>query len=449
MDKLLTLDRVRAAAENLPRAVVRGAIQNQLDQLRTRLAAGEAMPDEASLEALLAEAVKDAGKWRLRRVINATGVVLHTNLGRAPLGGAVADHVARVASGYSTLEYNLSEGTRGSRYDLVERQLCRITGAEAAMVVNNNAAAVFLMLNTAASGKRVVVSRGELVEIGGAFRVPEIMKASGAVLCEIGTTNKTHPSDYRSALEAEDIGAVLKVHTSNFKIVGFSEEVGIDELRAIASERGVPLLYDLGAGFVVRPESLGLHDGVYVPDAVKRADVCCFSGDKLFGAGQAGILLGKAELIDRMKKNQLARMLRVDKMTLAALEAVLRLYEDAESAKSSVPVLKMLSAPIDELKKRAETLAESLTRTCAGLRFTPVPCQDEPGGGALPTVLLDGWAVAVEGASPDRLDAYLHGCDVPIVARISQNRLLISARTLTDGDEADIVNAFRGMGEHV
>lgn len=439
------LGKVRAAGENLPRALVRSAIQEQLNLLRAELAGGGSMPDDAALENRIADAVTAAGKWRLQRVINATGVILHTNLGRAPLGGAMSDHVARIASGYSTLEYSLSEGARGSRHDLVERQLCRITGAEAAMVVNNNAAAVFLMLNTVAAGRRVIVSRGELVEIGGAFRVPEIMKASGAELCEIGTTNKTHPSDYRSALDADDACAILKVHASNFKIVGFSEEVGIDDLREIAAEHNVPLLYDLGAGFMVRPESLGLRDGIYVPNAVKCADVCCFSGDKLFGAGQAGILLGRADLIERMKKNQLARMLRVDKMTLAALEAALRLYEDADMAKERIPVLKMLSIPQAELKRRAERLADALTAACGGLRFAAVPCQDEPGGGALPTVLLDGWAVAVEGENCDRLDAYLRACPVPIVARISKDRLLVSVRTLMDGDETDLADAFRSL----
>lgn len=405
MDRLLELPAVKSAAEGLPRPLVSETIRGELDALRQELRSGAALPEEDALAARLAGAIRKAGQWRLRRVINATGVVLHTNLGRAPLGGEAASHVAETAAGYSTLEYDLDRGERGSRHALVEAQLCRLTGAEAAMVVNNNAAAVFLMLNTAAKGRGVAVSRGELVEIGGAFRVPEIMAASGASLLELGTTNKTHGSDYENAFAEADVAALLKVHRSNFKLVGFTEEVGIEELSGIAARHGVPLLYDLGAGFLVRPESLGLHEGAFVPDAVRHADVCCFSGDKLFGAGQAGILVGKAELIGRMKRNQLARMLRVDKMTLASLEAALRLYEDPETAKRELPVLRMLSAPQSELRSAAEALARELSAACASLCFEAVPCKDEPGGGSLPTVELPGWAVAVEGCAPDRLEA--------------------------------------------
>lgn len=446
MDKLLELPGVRKAAEGLPRSLVRRAVQDTLDRLRQDLRGGAALPDSDALEAMLISAVRSAGNWRLRRVINATGVVLHTNLGRAPLGGEIAAHVAETAAGYSTLEYDLENGCRGSRYSLVEQQLCRITGAEAAMVVNNNAAAVFLMLNTLAAGKQVAVSRGELVEIGGAFRVPEIMSASGAALLEIGTTNKTHARDYENALSREDTGALLKVHTSNFKIVGFSEGVSIEELSCMAAVHDVPLLYDLGAGFFVRPEALGLHEGIYVPDAVKYADICCFSGDKLFGAGQAGILLGRAEYIERMKKNQLARMLRVDKMTLASLEAVLRLYEDPDTAKR-LPVLRMLSAEEPELEQRARMLAASLSEICKSCSFSAVPCTDEPGGGSLPTVELPGWAVVVasEACTVVQLEAMLRALPVPVIGRISKDRLLLSVRTLLPEDEELLIRSMAAL----
>lgn len=448
MDRLLEAPAIMAAADGLPRATVREALQVGLDGLREELSKGAPLPEEDALIASLAARVLAAGRYRLRRVVNATGVVLHTNLGRAPLGDEISAHVASVAGGYSTLEYDVEGGSRGSRNELVEALLCRLTGAEAALVVNNNAAAVFLMLNTLAKGKTVAVSRGELVEIGGAFRVPEIMAASGAALHEIGTTNKTRASDYESALEGGETGAILKVHTSNFRITGFTEEVAVPQLHDIAARVGVPLLYDLGAGFLVRPEALGLHEGVYVPDAVKYADVVCFSGDKLFGAGQAGIILGRRELIDRMKRNQLSRMLRVDKLTLAALEAVLRLYGDTAAACRELPVLRMLSTPLNELSSRAEALVEGLRAVRPDMSFEAVPCRDEPGGGSLPGVELDGYAVAVcsDVLSPDGLGRALRTGDVPIVARISRDRLLLSVRTLLKGDAEDIKAAFMNMG---
>ena len=439
MDTVLELPAVKSAAAGLPRNLVRSAAQQELDALRRELREGLALPPEDELEKRLAASVQKAGVFRLRRVINATGVVLHTNLGRAPLGVSAANHVAEAAAGYSTLEYDLETGSRGSRHALVEQQLCRLTGAEAAMVVNNNAAAVFLMLHALAANRKVVVSRGELVEIGGSFRIPEIMSASKASLLEIGTTNKTHTADYLAALEKENVGAILKVHTSNFKIVGFSEEVGAEELAALAHAHGLPFLYDLGAGFLLRPETLGLHEGLYVPDAVKVADVCCFSGDKLFGAGQAGILLGKKELIECMKKNQLARILRVDKLTLAALEAVLRLYEDPLLAKAELPVLRMLSAPEAELKASAEALSRKLSAVCGAYTFEAVPCTDEPGGGSLPGVELPGWAVAVSGQAPDTLEAAFRTLSVPVVGRISKGRFLLSVRTLLPEDAEKLI----------
>ncbi len=443
MDRLLEGAAVRAASEGLPRAEVRLAVRRELDRLRVELTEGAAMPDEPELDRRLARAVRQAGQPRLRRVVNATGIVLHTNLGRAPLSPAAAAHTAEIAAGYSNLEYDLATGERGSRNDLAEELLCRVTGAEAAMVVNNNAAAVFLMLHTHARGKKVAVSRGELVEIGGAFRVPEIMRASGAELMEIGTTNKTHPEDYRRALES-GAQAILKVHTSNFRVTGFTASVEAEELAGLAQEYGVPLFYDLGSALPVRKELLGLPEGIFAGDAAPLCDVCCFSGDKLFGAGQAGIVLGRTEAVAAMRKNQLARILRVDKMTLAAVEETARWYLDPERAADAVPALRMIRVGEDELKQTADRLAQRLGQACPCCDYAVVPCMDAPGGGALPGVELPGWAVAVrhEKRNANELEAFLRGQERPVIARIRDGRLLLSVRTVLPEDEAAVEAAF-------
>ena len=448
MDKLLEREIVRTYAADLPRALVRETAQQVLDSLRTSLLHGGEMPSEEQLDALLADALDQAQAYRLRRLVNATGIVLHTNLGRAPLGHEIAAHIADVAEGYSNLEYDLDAGARGSRYSHVEELLCRVTGAEAALVVNNNAAAVFLMLNTMAKGKGVAISRGELVEIGGSFRVPEIMAESGGILVEVGTTNKTRISDYRKAVEEQDALVLLKVHSSNFKVIGFTESASLAELHELAREKGIPLLYDLGAAFLVNPSMLGLHEGENLKEAAALADVVSFSGDKLLGAGQAGIILGKKEYIQRMKRNQLTRMLRVDKMTLAALEAVLRWYADPAQAVEHIPVLRMLKAPEGELKSSALLLSQRLRETCACCNFEAVPCSDEPGGGSLPGVELSGWAVAVTSQtfSSDLLEQTLRGRSVPIIARIHHDRLLLSVRTMTEKDFDEVCTAFTELG---
>ena len=367
-----------------PRALVREAVREGLEELRAALRAGQPMPGEEELDLLLTEKIRQKTDYRLKRVVNASGVVLHTNLGRAPLGAEIAAHVAETAAGYSNLEFDLEQGKRGTRYAHIEELLCKLTGAEAALVVNNNAAAVFLMLNTLARDRQVAISRGELVEIGGSFRVSEIMEQSGARLLEIGTTNKTHLGDYETALTDKGAEVPLKVHSSNFKITGFAEQVSLEELRPLADAHGALLLYDLGAGFLLPPEQLGLTEGVHVPRTVRYADVVCFSGDKLLGGAQAGILLGKKPYIQRMKRNQLTRMLRIDKLTLSALEGVLRWYTDSAQAREQIPVLRMLSAQEGELKKKALALAKTLSLSCPGCTFGAEPCTDEPGGGSLP-----------------------------------------------------------------
>lgn len=446
MDRILAWGTVQSAGEEYPRALVRDTVRLELDRLRAELLAGQPMPGNGELERRFAEAVRQAGQYHLRRLVNATGIVLHTNLGRAPLGAEVAAHVAETAAGYSNLEYDLSAGKRGSRYSLVEELLCKVTGAEAAMVVNNNAGAVFLMLNTFSKGKAVAISRGELVEIGGSFRVPEIMEASGADLLEIGTTNKTHRYDYERAVSEKGAEVLLKVHTSNFRVMGFTEEVTVEELAQLAAEQNVPLLYDLGSGFLVSPEKMGFPGSADVRRAVSSADVVCFSGDKLLGGGQAGILAGKKEFIERMRNNQLLRMLRVDKMTLAALEGILRWYLDPAQAVQHIPVLAMLAASPDELRGKAEHLAAELRGRNPSFTFSVVPCRDEPGGGSLPGEELEGWAVSVSGSlSPDRIEKALRRCETPVIGRIWQDRFLLSVRTILDEDIPAVLAAFSAL----
>lgn len=447
MDKLLERPALQWAHTAYPRTMIREAVQAVVAQLQQELRQGGQMPSMEELDARMVQSVERAGRFSLCRLVNATGIVLHTNLGRAPLGVENAEHMAAMASHYSNLEFNLEEGRRGSRYDHVERLLCRLTGAEAALIVNNNAAAVFLMLNTLANGKTVAVSRGELVEIGGSFRIPEIMEQSGAQLLEIGTTNKTRLSDYRNAIEEKGAGALLKVHSSNFKICGFTEQAEPEQLAALAREHDLPLLYDLGAGFLVPPRMVGVQDGIDVKDAVASADVVCFSGDKLLGAGQAGILVGRRALIDRMKKNQLLRMLRIDKLSLASIEGVLRWYLDPAQAIQKVPVLRMLAEREETLQSRARQLAQRLNETVKTMSFEAVPCMDEPGGGTMPTLELPGWAVAVSSGnrSAQVLTEWLRDRETPVIGRIHHGMLLLSVRTLLEGDDDAIVAAFAAL----
>lgn len=441
MDRLLSAPEITEAGENLSREYVKETIRETLDAVRRSLQNGGVVPDFDALVHDIAEKLRKSDPYSLRTVINGTGVVLHTNLGRAPLGREVAARVAEVAAGYCNVEYDLEAGTRGSRYDHIEKLLCRLAGAEAAMVVNNNAAAVFLMLNTLAENRRVAVSRSELVEIGGAFRVPDIMKRSGAELVEVGTTNKTHICDYEEAIRA-GAEVLLKVHRSNFKIMGFFEEPALEELKNLSEESNTLLLYDVGAGFMLHPENQLLQEeGIFIPDAVKYADVVCFSGDKLLGSSQAGIICGKKSLIDRMKKNQLTRMLRVDKLTLAALEAVLRIYADPADAAQKIPALQMLEAKEETLRTRAEAFAHQLTQQLPEIEAEAVPCTDEPGGGSLPAVELNGWAVAIfmHGFSPEKLEALGRTGNPSVIGRIHKGRYIISVRTLMPGDEEKII----------
>lgn len=373
----------------------------------------------------------------LRRVINATGVVLHTNCGRAVLAPKVARFVAEQAERYSNLELDVDSGERGSRYVHVEEILKRLTGAEAAMVVNNNAAAVLLVMSTFAQGKEVIVSRGELVEVGGSFRIPEVLKAGGARLVEVGSTNKTWLKDYENALGPET-AFLLKVHTSNYRIEGFVHSVESAELVKLGEKAGVPVVEDLGSGSFLDGSELGFPPEPTIAQAVKAGlSLVTFSGDKLLGGPQAGIIVGKQEYIERLRRNQLTRALRIDKLTLAALEGTLHLYEKERI--EEIPVWRMLSLPENELHRRAEELLGDI-RENEGIEAEVQQDYSQVGGGAWPTVNIPSWVVAVRPrrGTVQELEEYLRLGPVPVLTRIRKDWVLFDGRTLLPGDREEI-----------
>jgi L-seryl-tRNA(Ser) seleniumtransferase len=421
-----------------------------LTQARQQIQAGEAQV-ETSLEILAgltrARAMQLERPYP-RRVLNATGVVLHTNLGRAPLAPEASAALLEAATGYSDLELDLDTGARGSRLSRIGELLCEVSGAEAAMVVNNNAAAVFLAMDALAADREVVLSRGELVEIGGSFRVPEILAASRARLVEVGTTNRTHLRDYEAATGPQT-GLLLKVHRSNFELRGFTKEVSLRELAGLAQERGVPLVEDRGSGTFVDLRAYGIpepevHDGL-----AQGADLVLFSGDKLLGGPQAGIVLGRAELVERMKRSPLARAVRVDKMTLAALHWTLRVILAGE-AEARIPVLQMLTASQEALQAAAERLAKGIAERMPGA----VSVEAEAslvGGGALPDIEIPGFVVRVDlaagGTTADQLARRLRSADPPVLARIQRDALLLDPRTLRDDEIDATIRVFAELPE--
>ena len=465
VDDLLADPRVAAVCERAPRALVADALRAGLDAERARiLAGGEPLGREELVGELAGEAER-AALPHLRCAVNATGVVIHTNLGRAPMSARVAAHVADVAAHYDTLEFDVGSCRRGSRHDHVSSLLCRLTGAEDAAVVNNNAAAVMLVLAELARGREVVVSRGELIEIGGSFRIPDIMALSGARMVEVGTTNKTHLRDFERAL-TDETALVLKVHPSNYRVVGFHEEVRADELARMAHARGVMVYEDQGSGVLVNLAEAGIASDEHTPgwSLAQGVDVVTCSGDKLLGASQAGIILGSREVVGRIKKNPLMRALRPDKLTLAGLEATLRAYLDEGAAWREVPVLAMLRAPEGQLRERAARLLGALADMlagdgaeltedgdapeliCAGVRVRMARDVSCVGGGALPTTELPDWTLRLSapGADLDALRARLiQGRVRPVVTRIAAGELVADVRTLVDErDERDLADAL-------
>ncbi|MBN2427456.1 MAG: L-seryl-tRNA(Sec) selenium transferase [Deltaproteobacteria bacterium] len=388
----------------------------------------------------------------LRHVINATGTLLHTNLGRAPLSDAALCAVEAVARSYSNLELDLETGKRGHRYSHVDELLCRLTGAEAAAVVNNNAGAVLLALTALARGREAVVSRGEMIEIGGSFRIPDVMEAGGVLLREIGTTNKTHLEDYRSAIN-ENTGLLLKVHTSNYRIVGFTTDVTAAEMVALGREHRIPVMEDLGSGMLFDLSSFGLPQEPTVSDGVAAGiDVLTFSGDKLLGGPQAGIIVGKKWAIDEIRHHPLARALRIGKLTLAALEATLRLYLDHEQAVREIPVLRMLSASSREIEERCHALAKILAveiGACTAISVEPE--ESAIGGGALPLTRLPGFAVALKPLeiSVDKLGSALRQQNPPVIGRIQEGALLLNLRTVLPAEEPVLIQNLKNIFNNI
>ncbi|MGE5553827.1 MAG: L-seryl-tRNA(Sec) selenium transferase [Betaproteobacteria bacterium] len=449
MNRLLARPAVQVAAERWSREEVVLALRDLTDEVRKRAAGGGAVPESLEVwdELLLSRLEERLSAHNLRRVVNATGIVLHTNLGRAVLARAAKKLLAEVSEGYSNLEFDLATGERGSRHAHVAELLAQLTGAEAGLVVNNNAAAVLLVLSTLAAGREVVVSRGQLVEIGGAFRIPDVLARSGARLVEVGTTNKTRLADYERAI-TEETALLLKVHTSNFRLIGFTEEVSLVELVRLGRKQGLPVVEDLGSGVLIDVSRYGLPAEPTVQQSVAAgADLVTFSGDKLLGATQAGIVVGRAEMVERLAKNPLMRALRVDKLTLAALEATLRLYRHPELALREVPTLAMLTRPAEEVKASAERLAARVRELLGErARVDVVPDPTEAGGGSLPGTQVPSWAVGItpgEGlGSLEECLARLRSADPPVIAHLSQGRVLLNLRTVQPGEEDLIVAAL-------
>lgn len=436
VDVLLEDEKIRELTEQYSYDTVLEAVREELDKLRALIGTcedeAEGIREIEQLSVRIQEAVKAMHTPNMRTVINGTGTILHTNLGRAPIGERHMRHIADIAMNYSNLEYNLEAGARGERYSHFEKLLCKITGAEAAMAVNNNAAAVMLILSTMGKGKEVIVSRGELVEIGGKFRIPDVMEQSGATLVEVGTTNKTHYTDYENAI-TEETAALLKVHTSNYRIVGFTDNVSIAELVPLGKEREIPVIEDLGSGVLIDLSKYGLTYEPTVQDSVRNgADVVCFSGDKLLGGPQAGIIVGKKKYIDQMKKNQLTRALRIDKFTAATLEVVLQEYLSEEKAIQNIPALRMITKEIEEITRDAQELEALLQQAELPAQIQMEPCESQIGGGSLPLERIPSMAVTIhpEKITTAELELRLRHMSVPMIVRTMNDKIVIDVRTV-------------------
>jgi len=448
VDELLRRDDFKGLLAHHSRLRVVEALRQAIAKLRDSiLASGAPLPSNEEVPRLLLTHTQDIlashSSMSLRRTINATGILLHTNLGRAPLAEAALQAMNSAARGYSTLEYDVATGDRGSRQSHVRELLAQITGAEDALVVNNNAAAVLLVLSALAAGREVVVSRGELVEIGGAFRIPEVILQGGAVLREVGTTNKTYIKDYELAIN-ERTAALLKVHTSNYRVVGFTESASRAEVAALAAKKGLYAIDDLGSG-VLEP----LFGEPTVQEAVaSQVDIVTFSGDKLLGGPQAGIILGKSKLLSIIERHPLMRALRIDKLTLAALEATLRLYQQ-EKHQSELPILRMLRKDLSQVKSEAEYIVNSVN-AMPHWEAEVQPSSGQVGGGSLPGQDIPGFAAAI--SSPlgcVQLESLLRQALVPIVTRIEKNRVLIATRTLLTGEVEEVVTALKRIAHEV
>lgn len=439
---------------SIPAQLIKLAVRHCIDSERQRILTDDkdcSLLTREQWDERLLEAITLKNQMNLRRVINGTGVVIHTNLGRSVLSAPIVDALQQAGAHYTNLEFDLSSGKRGSRYSLVEDIICDLTGAEAALVVNNNAAAVLLTLDTLANGREVIVSRGQLVEIGGSFRIPDVIAKSGAHLVEVGATNRTHLADYEKAI-TDETALLLKVHTSNFRIIGFTSEVSAEELVALGQVKGLPVMEDLGSGSLVDLSSFGLPQEPTVQQIVKAGvDVITFSGDKLLGGPQAGLIVGKKEFIDRIKRNPLNRALRIDKFTLASLEAVLRYYYDLDQVLTRIPTLWMLTQPVDLIKRRARRLMRRVHQTTQAVcSIDLLPTMSRVGGGAMPEHGLSSWAVTFKPVHMpvSAMEKGLRKLPIPIIGRIEDDSLLLDMRTVNDNEipelAASLITFLRG-----
>lgn len=450
VDQILENEVIKNLLEKNSKNLVMESIHEELNNIRMNISNG---CDKSLISNKIEYLTENIQKnllnkkiFSLRKVINASGVVIHTNLGRSVLNDEILENVKNISVGYSNLEYDLEKGERGSRYSHLSEIIKKITGAEDCMVVNNNAAAVMLILSTMAKGKNVITSRSELVEIGGSFRIPDVCRESGAELKEIGTTNKTHLSDYENAID-ENTAALFKVHQSNFKILGFTESVSSFELNSLKEKYNIPIIEDLGSGVLIDLSKYGLSHEPTVQECIKNGvDVVSFSGDKLLGGVQAGIIVGKKEYIEKMKKNQLTRALRVDKFTLSALEAVFSYYIDEELAISKIPTLNMLTIKIDELYSKAQKFIEYLGSNNE-FSYEIIDIDSEVGAGSLPTQKLPSKAVKVISKSftENELEEKLRNNKIPIIARIHKGNLIFDIRTIFENEFCIIKDALNSL----
>ncbi|WP_123052959.1 L-seryl-tRNA(Sec) selenium transferase [Clostridium sp. JN-1] len=448
IDQMLSEAVVQEQLKYMPRTIVIESLRKSIDNYRSLILKEQIVQfeDKDILREFL-NIVDDVKGSNFKKLINATGVIIHTNLGRSILAKGALDNVINVAQNYSNLEYDLESGKRGSRYSHVEELIKKVTGAEAALVVNNNAAGIMLALNTLCKNKEAIVSRGQLVEIGGSFRIPDVMAFSGASLVEVGTTNRTHLYDYENAV-SENTGVFLKVHTSNFKILGFTEGVDLDSLVKLSLEKSVPIIEDIGSGTLIDFSKYGFTYEPMVQESLKRGvDVVTFSGDKMLGGPQAGIIVGKKKYIDKMKSNQLTRALRIDKMTLAALEGTLKYYLDEKEAVDKIPTLNMILSDKDKQKKRAQRLRRKLKNSTHKFEFIVDYDYSMVGGGSMPAERIPTCIIKVKSSEikPEELETKLRNNKVPIIVRVSNDEVIMDLRTIFDRDFDTIVESFKNI----
>lgn len=430
----------------MPLRLAKKGVQSVINAYRQNILndAIELLPENAEEWSLLfKEKIRELNDPLFKRVINGTGIVIHTNLGRSILSDEATLQITTAGSYYSNLEFDLKKGKRGSRYSLVEEIICDLTGAEAALVVNNNAAAVLISLETLAAGHEVIVSRGQLVEIGGSFRIPDVMEKSGAELVEVGATNRTHLYDFEGAI-TDRTALLLSVHTSNFRMIGFTSEVPADELVDLGNRHDIPVMEDLGSGSLIRLPQFGMSGEPTVPEVVRAGvDIVTFSGDKLLGGPQCGIIVGKKKYIEKIKKNPLNRALRIDKFTIASLESILRCYYDNDNVLQNVPTLRMISQTDDLIKKRARRFIRRLkTKLADHCTLTLVPTVSLVGGGALPEYSIDSWAVSLRPAqgSVNNLERDFRALEIPIIGRIEHDCFLLDFRTIQDREIIELAD---------